>query len=60
MMDCPCGQPLKIKAEESVRTRESVDVRSCPCGKIKEVVIYGEFDKVNTAHDKFKLIAEKL
>ena len=58
-MDCPCGQ-YSIKTEVSIRTREEVDVRSCSCGRVKEVVVYGPFDKITSAHDKFKALAEKL
>ena len=59
-MDCPCGQALRVKTEKSIRTRESVDVRSCLCGKIREVVVYGRFDKAGSGHDKFTILAEAL
>ena len=59
-MDCPCGQEMKVKTEWSVRLREEVDVRSCMCGREREVIEYGPFDHITSAHDKYVLIAMEL
>lgn len=57
---CPCGLEKVIKEEMSIQTRESVDVLSCLCGRERAVVLYGPYDKVTSAHEKFMLLAGDL
>ncbi len=59
-MDCPCGIEMKVKTEMNIRLREEVDVRFCMCGRERSIVVYGEFDKAYSCHDKFKILADKL
>ena len=48
-----------MRIKKSVRV-DGPDVASCICGRMKEVVVYGKFDKVDGSHDKYAILAGEL
>jgi len=59
-MKCSCGQELREKYEMNLRLREEVRVLYCMCGRTREIIEKGDLRFIYSAHDKFKMLADKL